>query len=70
MSQRNHPWEKPKALCLQELPHGGFIVTDFPQAHYEMRLLAAFTRLSDAVSWMEEAMRTPPGTSTPPQLRS
>lgn len=67
MRQHNPLSERPKALCLQELPHWGFIVTDFPQTHYEMRLLAAFTRLSDAVSWIEEAMQTLPSEAGRPR---
>ena len=69
MRMRDPLSERPKALCLQELPHGGFIVTEFPLLHCEMRLLAAFTRLSDAVSWMEEAMQAPPCPSPQPQPR-
>ncbi|MCJ2021077.1 hypothetical protein MKK84_27255 [Methylobacterium sp. E-065] len=57
MAKRNPIAERPKALCIQELPHGGYIVTAFPRNQYETQLLAAFTRLTDAVGWMEEAMR-------------
>ncbi|QGY05498.1 hypothetical protein MMSR116_29105 [Methylobacterium mesophilicum SR1.6/6] len=57
MHQRQSPADRPQALCIQELRHGGYVVTAFPHFHHEVELLAAFTRLSDAVSWMEDAMR-------------
>lgn len=57
MPQREPLADRPRALCVQELRHGGYVVTAFPHFHHEMELLAAFTRLSDAVSWMEDAMR-------------
>jgi len=59
MAKRNPIAERPKALCIQELPHGGYIVTAFPRNQYETQLLAAFTRLTDAVGWTEETMRIP-----------
>lgn len=59
MPKREPLTDRHRALCIQELRHGGYVVTAFPHFHHEMELLAAFTRLSDAVSWMEEAMRAP-----------
>lgn len=52
---------RPVSLTIQELPHGGYVVID--HAPFRRGLVdgntAAFTRLTDAVAWMEEQMRLP-----------
>jgi len=70
MRQHEPLTERLKALCIQELPHGGFVVTEFPCGRYETRLLAAFTRLSDAAGWIEEAMRSPTINDAPTQAQA
>lgn len=52
---------RPRSLTIESLPHGGYAVRDTGLEHrgFERELVAAFTRLSDAVGWIEEQMRLP-----------
>jgi hypothetical protein len=52
---------RPRALTIEALAHGGYAVKESIPEHrgFEHFHFAAFTRLADAVSWIEEQMRLP-----------
>lgn len=52
---------RPRSLTIESLPYGGYAVRESGQEHrgFERELVAAFTRLTDAVSWIEAQMRLP-----------
>lgn len=53
---------KPRSLRIEALAHGGYVVHDDAdecRGPFRPAILAAFTRLTDAVSWIEEQLRLP-----------
>lgn len=71
--QHTHMTSRPNALTIEALQHGGFVVTDH-DAHFRRGMsghVAAFTRLSDAINWMEEQMNMPKaGRPGPNEIRA
>lgn len=53
--------EKPGALTIEALPHGGYLVKRGYEPYRDMGglPLVAFTALSDAVTWMKNQMALP-----------
>lgn len=51
---------RPRSLTIESLSHGGYAVRDNgPEHRFHHEHVAAFTRLADAVGWIEEQLRLP-----------